>query len=79
VGNHSLLQGIFLIQGWSPGLLHCKKQPDRKTKMQNLSIKIPGEENGNPLQYSFLENPMDGGALQATVHEVERSRTQLSD
>ena len=47
--------------------------------MQDLSIKIPGEESGNPLQYSFLENPMDGGALQATVHEVERSWTQLSD
>ena len=30
----------------------------------------PGEGNGNPLQYSCLENPMDGGALQATVHEV---------
>ena len=30
----------------------------------------PGEGNGNPLQYSCLENPMDGGALQATVREV---------
>ena len=28
----------------------------------------PGEENGNPLQYSCLENPMDGGAWWATVH-----------
>ena len=28
----------------------------------------PGEENGNPLQYSCLENPMDRGAWQATVH-----------
>ena len=27
----------------------------------------PGEENGNPFQYSWLKNPMDGGALQATV------------
>ena len=32
-------------------------------------------QNGNPLQYSCLENPMDGGAWYATVHEVARSRT----
>ena len=32
----------------------------------------PGEENGNPLQYSFLENPMDRGAWQATVPWVTR-------
>ena len=31
-----------------------------------------GEENGNPLQYSCLENPMDRRAWQATVHEVQR-------
>ena len=34
-----------------------------------------GEENGNPLQYSCLENPMDRGAQQATVHGVAKSRT----
>ena len=39
----------------------------------------PGEGNGNPLQYSCLENPMDGGAWQATVHGVAKSQTQLSD
>ena len=38
-----------------------------------------GEGNGNPLQYSFLENPMDGGAWQATVHGVTKSWTRLSD
>ena len=41
--------------------------------------RYPGEENGNPLQYSCLENPMDGEAWQATVHGVAKSRTQLSD
>ena len=35
--------------------------------------------NGNPLQYSCLENPMDGGAWRATVHGVAKSRTRLSD
>ena len=39
----------------------------------------PGEGNGNPLQYSCLENPMDGGAWSATVHGVAKSQTRLSD
>ena len=38
-----------------------------------------GEGNGTPLQYSCLENPMDGGAWQAAVHGVANSRTKLSD
>ena len=41
------------------------------------SGRSPGEGNGNPLQYSCLENPMDRGALQATVHGIteESDRT----
>ena len=39
----------------------------------------PGEGNGNILQYSCLENSMDGGAWQATVHGVTKSQIQLSD
>ena len=38
-----------------------------------------GEGDGNPLQYSCLENPMDRGAWWAAVHGVAKSRTQLSD
>ena len=38
-----------------------------------------GEGNGKPLQYSCLENPMDGGAWWATVHGVPTSRSRLSD
>ena len=38
-----------------------------------------GEGNGNPLQYSCLENPTDRGARQATVHGVAKSRTRLSE
>ena len=38
-----------------------------------------GEGNGTPLQYSCLENPMDGGAWWAAVHVVAGSRTRLSD
>ena len=37
----------------------------------------PGEGNGTPLQYSCLENPMDGGAWKAAVHGVAQSRTWL--
>ena len=43
------------------------------------SGRSPGERNGNPLQYSSLENPMDGGAWWATVHGVAKSRTRLSN
>ena len=39
----------------------------------------PGEGNGNPLQYSCLENPMDIGAWWATVHGVSKSQTQLNN
>ena len=38
-----------------------------------------GEGNGNPLQYSCLENPMDRGAWLATVHGDTKSQTRLSD
>ena len=38
-----------------------------------------GEGNGNPLQYSCLENSMDGGAWWTTVHGVTKSRTRLRD
>ena len=37
----------------------------------------PGGEQGNPLQYSCLEDPMDRGAWWATVHSIAKSRTRL--
>ena len=40
---------------------------------------VVGEGDGTPLQYSCLENPMDGGAWWAAVHGVAKSRTRLSD
>ena len=39
----------------------------------------PGVGNGNPLQYSCLENPVNRGTWWATVHEVAKSQEQLSD
>ena len=47
-------------------------------KNQAPIIKL-GEGNGTPLQYSCLENPMDGGAWKAAVHEVAKSWTRLGD
>ena len=51
------------------------------TKNQDLGnvSRSVGEGNGTPLQYSCLENPMDGGARLAAVHGVATSRTRLSD
>ena len=58
-----------------------------RTRLKRLSssssihifIHINGEGNGTPLQYSCLENPMDGGAWWAVVHGVVKSRTGQSD
>ena len=44
-----------------------------------MFIGIMISSNGTPLQYSCLENPMDGGAWWAAVHGVAKSRTQLGD
>ena len=51
------------------------------TLMIMIMPKFPttGEGNGNPLQYSCLENPMDGGAWWTAVHGVAKSQTGLSD
>ena len=52
----------------------------QETQVQSLGWEDPpGEGNGNPLQYSGLENSMDKGAWRATVHGVTKSRTRLSD
>ena len=51
----------------------------QKTRVQSLGWEDPGEGNGNPLQYSCPENPMDRGAWQATVHGVAKSRIRLCD
>ena len=45
----------------------------------DLAQGLSGEGNGTPLQYSCLENPIDGGAWWATVHGVTKSRRRLSD
>ena len=55
-------------------------QEIKTTQVQSLDQEDPlEEENGNPLQYSCLENPMDKGAWQATIQRGTKSWTQLSD
>ena len=51
----------------------------RITRWIKPSSNFQGEGNGTPLQYSCLENPMDGEAWKAAVHGVAKSRTRLSD
>ena len=58
-----------------------KRLPSMQVDLGSIpgSGRSPGEGNGNPLQYSCLENPMDRGAWWATVHGVAKSWTRLSD
>ena len=46
---------------------------------ETWSGRSPGEGNGYPLQYSYLENSMDRGTWRATVHRIAKSWTQLSN
>ena len=52
---------------------------NRLTDKVNRFVATRGDGNGTPLQYSCLENPMDGGAWWAAVHEVAKSQTRLND
>ena len=64
--------------------LVVKNLPPKTGDTRNTGL-IPGlgsfsgEGNGNPLQYSCLGNPMGGGAWRATVHEVAKNLTRLSN
>ena len=61
--------GFCGLHGSSTTVTHCMSIPG--------SERSPGGECGNPLEYSCLENPMDG--VDYTVHGVTKSRTRLSD
>ena len=53
--------------------------PELNKRIWKILRMLKGEGNGNPLQYSWLENPMDRGAWWAAVHGVAKSQTRLSD
>ena len=64
---------------WNAGLDESQVEfKITKRNINNLRY-ADGEGNGKPLQYSCLENPMDGGAWKAAVHGVTEGRTRLSD
>ena len=60
-----MVKNLPVIQ-WDPSLIHG-------------SGRSPGEGNGNSLNYSCLENPVDRGVWWATVHGIAKNQTQLSD
>ena len=74
---HSLLFRLFLY--------HCITWEGTVAGSERGTISVPGSrrspgvENGNPLQYSYLGNPMVRGACKATVHEAAESQTQLTE
>ena len=72
---------FIIVYGASRVVQMVKNLPAmQETQIQPLgSGRSPGEGIGYPLQYSCLENPMDRGAWQATVHGVTKSLTGLSD
>ena len=76
--NKRLILYIRYIYRGFPGGLDSKEFACNKGDLPGLG-RSPGEGNGNLLQYSSLENPMDRGAWRATVHGVAKSQTHLSD
>ena len=64
-----------------PGGSLVKKEPANAVNSSLIpgSRRSPAEGNGNPLQYSCLENPMDRGAWWAIVHGVAKNWIELSD
>ena len=90
INNSSLVRHSFLyteaekamiphLQGVSGVTSGKQPAPANAGDIRDVGLigRSPGEGNGNPLQYSCLENPMDRGAWWATVHWVTKSQTQL--
>ena len=74
--QHTKISCNFINQGF-PGGLECKRSACKEGDLGLIpgSGGFPGEGNGNPFQYSCLENPMDREAQEATVHGVTKSQT----
>ena len=68
IGYYRILSRVLVLCSWSLLIIYF-----------TCSSMYIGEGNGTPLQYSCLENPMDGGAWWAAVHGVAKSQTRLSD
>ena len=73
---------LLKVQSFLGGLA-VKNPPANARNAEDVGLilgsgRVPGVGNGNVLQYSCLDNPMDRGAWQATVHGVAKSQTPLS-
>ena len=81
LSSYNDMEGLIMIMEGCPG------GSDSKASAHNAggqgliprSGRSPGEGNGNPFQYSCIENPMHGGAWWATVHGVAKSQPWLSN
>ena len=75
------IQIIYIHMGFPGGTSgkesSCQCRRHKRHRFDPESGRSPGEGHGNPLQYSCLENCMDRGAWQATVHGVAKSQTRL--
>ena len=76
-----ILFDISNALGGLPWWLSGKESACQEVDMGSISGsgRFSGGGNGNPLQYPCLGNPMDRGVWWATIHRVQKSRTQLSD
>ena len=81
MATHSSVLGWRIPGTGEPGGLPSmgSQSQTRLKRLSSSSILVYREGDGTPLQYSCLENSMDGGAWKAAVHGVAKSRTQLSD
>ena len=69
---------------WASLVAHSKESACSEGESRDVGLipglgRSPGDGNGNPLEYSCLENPTDRGAWRATVRGVVKSGTQFSD
>ena len=81
-GSYSTVHLLYLEMQQFQVMLVVKNPPDNAGDVGDRGSipgwgRSPGGGNGNPLQYSCLENPMDRGSWRATVHSVKKSWTQL--
>ena len=81
LADNSTLDGFLCLLLGFPWWLRCKESTcyAEEPGLIPESGRSPGEGNGNPLQYSCLENSMDRGVWQATVFGVPKSQKQLND
>ena len=81
VGHDSNIKDLISIALGFPGGSEVKASASKAGDLGSIlgSGRSPEEGNGNPLQYSCLENPMDRGAWQAIVHGVAKCWTRLSE